>query len=63
MLPGGAREVFKRKGEAYTLRYSDSPAGRIAAKFNTIVPLREWAATSFRERGLCVGHRRLADDG
>jgi len=41
VFPGGAREVFKRKGEAYTLRWpSDSSAlVRIAAKFNaTIVP-------------------------
>ena len=41
VFPGGAREVFKRKGEAYTLRWpSDSSAlVRIAAKFNaTIIP-------------------------
>ena len=41
VFPGGAREVFKRKGEAYALRWpSDSSAlVRIAAKFNaTIIP-------------------------
>jgi len=40
VFPGGAREVFKRKGEAYELRWPDDPAlVRLAARLNaTIVP-------------------------
>ena len=40
LFPGGAREVFKRKGEAYSLFWPDDPAiVRLAARTNaTLLP-------------------------
>ncbi|KAJ8602466.1 hypothetical protein CTAYLR_001308 [Chrysophaeum taylorii] len=39
VFPGGAREVFKRRGETYQLRWNDQTLARVAAKLNaTLVP-------------------------